>query len=242
MNTIYTREMTVLPSQVDPKGRLSVPVTFDLFMDTATEAADALGLGMGMLLRRGLFWITVKTRFEFIEKPALMDRVQLVTWPHAPAGMRCERSYEVRREGKALIRGKTEWAIVDARTGRPQPLEPLMPEGIEYPAGQASPEPFPMIDEAFPDPPFAQHRVSALDIDMARHMNNVAYVRALVNAFSVEEWQRMDIRQIDVIFRASAHEGDILQIQQRRTADTLDLRAALPTGETSVLARMRIRQ
>ena len=39
MSTRYTRSVTILPSRIDAHGRLSVPDTFDLFMDVATEAA-----------------------------------------------------------------------------------------------------------------------------------------------------------------------------------------------------------
>ena len=75
---------------------------------------------------------------------------------------------------------------------------------------------------------------------MARHMNNVAYVRAIVNAFSTEQWHRMGVRQMDVVFRSSAHEGDLLRFQKRRTGDCLDIRGILPDGVTCVLARLTV--
>ena len=43
MNPIYAKTVTILPSQVDAWGKLSLPHAFDLFMDTATEAAGAMG-------------------------------------------------------------------------------------------------------------------------------------------------------------------------------------------------------
>lgn len=240
MNARYTKEMTILPSQIDPWGRLSVPEAFDVFMDLATEAAEAIGVGMDFLRKKGMFWITVKTRIEFMDRPKLLDRVQLATWPEPPAEKRCDRSYEISRDGRVLVRGKTEWAIVSVLTKRPQSLGKLLPAELEYTGAPACPEPFPMIDEAFPEPPFASHRVTSLDIDMARHMNNVAYVRAIVNAFSVKEWQKLDVKQMDVIFRASAHEGDTLSFQKRRDGNALDIVGRLPGGETSVLARLTI--
>ena len=238
MNAEYTKKVRILPSQIDAFGKLSVPHTFDLFMDTATEAAEALGVGWAFLQRKGLFWITVKTRVEFIDPPNLMDEVVVRTWPERPGEKRANRHYEILRDGAVLVRAKTEWAIVSMLTRRPQPLAKVMPADAEYPSEMACPEPFPMIDEHFPEPPFATHRVAARDIDMARHMNNVAYVRAIVDAFSVKEWKKMDVRRMDVIFRASAHEGDLLQFQKRRDGSALDIRGSMPGGETIVLARM----
>ena len=238
MDAKYTKTITVLPSQVDVGGKLGVAATFDLFMDTATEAAEVLGVGWELLKRKGMFWITVKTRIEFVDRPGLLDTVQVSTWPERPAEKRCNRHYEIRRGGEVLVRGKTEWAIVSMLTRRPQVLAKVLPDELEYDDVYACPEPFPMIDEAFPEPPFAEHRVTANDIDMARHMNNVAYVRAIMDCFSVKEWKKLDVQAMDVIFRASALEGDALSFQKRRDGHTLDIRGSLPDGRTSVLARL----
>ena len=238
MKAEYSKNITVLPSQVDAYGRMSHAQIFDLFMDVATEAAEALGVGLAFLRRQGLFWITVKTRVEFLDRPRLLDAVEVSTWPEPPAEMRCNRHYEIRRGGDVLVRGKTEWAIVSAMTRRPQSLEGIMPPGLEYPDTRACPEPFPMIDEGFPDAPFAAHRVTARDIDMAFHMNNVAYVRAIIDAFTVEQWRAMDVRRMDVVFRASAHEGDELLLQKRADGEATDIRGSLPDGRTIVMARL----
>lgn len=240
MNPIYTKTVAILPSQVDARGRLSPAHTFDLFMDTATEAAGAMGVGWDFLMRRGLFWITVKTRVRFIDPPRLLESVQVVTWPERPGDMRCNRHYEIRRGDAVLVQGKTEWAIVDVRAGRPQPMADILPADLVYPEAKACPEPFPMIDGDFPDPPFAWHLVTATDIDMARHMNNVAYVRTIINAFPLKAWEALDVKQMDVVFLASAHEGDTLSFRKRRNGDALDIRGDLPDGATSVLARLTV--
>ena len=254
MNLVYTKSVTILPSQVDAWGRLSLPHAFDLFMDTATEAAGAMGVGWDFLIQKGLFWITVKARVRFIDAPRLLDRVDVVTWPEKPGEMRCNRYYEIRRGGEVLAQGMTEWAIVDVQSGRPQPLADVLPADLEYPDAPANAEPFARISSNFADPPFAHHLVTNTDIDMARHMNNVAYVRAIVNAFPLKAWKALGVRQMDVIFLTSAHEGDTLRLQQRREASplgrheasplgrrdggTLDIRGNLPDGRVSILARL----
>ena len=238
MNLIYTKTVTILPSQVDAWGRLSPDRTFDLFMDTATEAAGAMGVGWDFLIQRGLFWITVKARVRFIDPPRLLDTVEVVTWPEKPGEMRCNRHYEIRKDGQVLARGMTEWAIVSVQSGKPQPMADILPSDLEYPDALASPGPFARISSQFVDPPFAHHLVTNTDIDMARHMNNVAYVRAMMNAFPLKAWKALNVKQMDVIFLTSAHEGDALRFQQRRDGDALDIKGTLPDGKVSVLARL----
>ena len=238
MEMKYTRNITILPSQLDPEGRLGMANTFDLFMDTATEAAGAMGVGWDFLKRKGMFWITVKARVRFIKAPGVLDEVEVATWPEAPGEKRCNRYYTIRRGGELMAVGKTEWAIVSVLTRRTQPMDKILPQGYAYPEESASPEPFPMIDEHFPEPPYAEHRVAALDIDMARHMNNVAYVRAIINSFTAKEWKKLNIVQMDMIFLSSAVEGDVLQLQKREAREYIDIRGSISGGKTSVLARL----
>lgn len=234
----YTKTVTILPSQLNPEGQLGLAHTFDLFMDTATEAAGAMGVGWDFLKKKGLFWITVKARVRFIKPPMMLETVEVSTWPEQPGEKRCNRDYAIRRDGELLATGKTEWAIVSMLTHRPQSMAKVLPQGLTYPEERVSPEPFPMIDEAFADPPYHEHRVDALDIDMARHMNNVAYVRAIMNSFTTKEWRKLNVTQMDIIFIASAVEGDVLRLQKREAGDHIDIRGSIAGGRTSVLARL----
>ena len=238
MDMKYKKTITILPSQLDSDGKLGMANTFDLFMDTATQAAGAMGVGWDFLKRKGMFWITVKARVRFLKAPAVLDTVQVSTWPEAPGEKRCNRYYAIEKDGERLVVGKTEWAIVSMLTHKPQPMAKVLPQDIVYPEECASPEPFPMIDKDFPDPPYHEHTVAALDIDMARHMNNVAYVRTIINSFPAKAWKKLNIAQMDVIFIASAVEGDVLRLQKREAKDHIDIRGTIADGRTSVLARL----
>ena len=195
---------------------------------------------MDFLRRKGMFWITVKTMIRFVERPGVLETVQVSTWPEAPGEKRCNRHYAICRDGKPLVLGKTEWAIVSVLTKRPQRMAGLLPGALDYPAEAACPEPFPMIDERFDAPPFAEHRVVATDIDLARHMNNVAYVRAIVNAFSVKEWKRMDVREMTVIFRlvdsadSSVEYARWSQVAQGNASYSLATQLGLEISDSSV--------
>ena len=238
MEARYEKAVTVLPGMVDSTGRLGVADTFCLFMDVATEAAGAMGVGWETLMRQGMFWITVKTRVRFMKRPALLDGIRVETWPQAPDQWRCNRHYRISRGGEALVLGKTEWAIVNVGTGQVRAMADVLPPDFPYPDEEACPGPFPMIGGDFAEPPYAVHRVVATDIDMARHMNNVAYVRAIVNSFSLRQWEDMGVEQMDVIFLGQAHEGDELRLQKRAGEGFVDVRGSLPGGGTAVLARL----
>ena len=237
MQNKYAKELTILPSACDSAAALGIPDVFALFMDIATEHACALGCGLDVLGPRGLFWLTVRTRVKFFRRPKMLERVVLSTWPEAPGKLRVNRCYTLEGRGGVLAAGKTEWAVLDQNTGRLHPMADVFaPDPASAPESVWD-EPFTrMPDEALDE--FARYTVRSTDIDLGGHMNNAAYPRALASLFSCEAWQRMNIRETEIAYRAACYEGDTLCWQRRAGDGALALRAALPDGKTIALARL----
>jgi acyl-ACP thioesterase len=238
MDQVFERPQLIEPSLADASGRLGVHDAFALFMDLASEHAAMLGSGVNDMARRGLFWLTVKTHITFFERPRLMERVSARTWPEAPGKVRCNRSYQLRRGDQVLLAGKTEWAVIGMETKQLTPLEGIYPDELGFDEPSAYPGPFARIlDGGEGWEGFAAYRVRSTDIDLGGHMNNAAYVRALLGAFSTEALHAMPIGKMDVVFRSPCYEGDQLEFQKRAAETGLDLRI-LKDGATALLARI----
>ena len=242
MKSEFARTVTILPGQIDTGGHLGVPDTFELFMDTAALAAEKLGAGWGALGARGVFWITVKTMIRFLALPRFLDTVEVSAQLEAPEARRCRTHYRISKGGETLVLGKTEWALVDVGAGRQLAVADVLPRDIAFSADLPFPAPFPRIDTAFSEPPFALHRVTARDIDMARHMNNVAYVRAIVDAYPLRVWENMRVREMAVVFLASATEDEELRLQRRVRGPETDMLISGADGRKVALARLILEQ
>ena len=139
---------------------------------------------------------------------------------------------------KWLAEGKTEWMIANLKTGRLYPADGVFPPELEIDPDRVMPGPYMRMADDFSDADdFGSYTVRATDIDLGGHMNNTAYVRAIAGAFSSEEWNALDIREVEVAFRAPCFEGNALRIQRRRAGDALELRLS-HEGKTIVLARI----
>lgn len=237
MENKLTKELTILPSMCDDSGALGIPSAFSLFMDIATEHACALGCGLDVLAPRGLFWLTVRTRVRFFRRPKMLERVTLSTWPEPPGKLRTNRDYAIEQNGALLCAGKTEWTVLDQSTGRLYPMANVFAPSFDAWPQAVWDEPFTHMADA-PMEEFARYTVRPTDIDLGGHMNNVAYVRALAGVFSCAQWQGMNIRELEIAYRAPCYEGDTLALQRRKDGDTLLLRAALPDDKTVILARI----
>ena len=238
MENRFRKEILILPSLCDSSGRLGIPDTFALFMDIASEHAQALGCGIGALGERGLFWLTVRTRVRFFRRPAMMERVALVTWPEAPGRLRADRDYLLEGEGETLAAGKTEWAVLDQTTGRLVSPREVYDPALVFRPETVWPEPFSRLVDT-PMEEFARYTVRSVDMDLGEHMNNVAYLRSLAGTYSREAWQALGLRELEIAYRTPCREGDTL-IWQRQTQEdgTLSLRAELEDGTTAILAKL----
>ena len=238
MNQLHEEILKIAPGCADASGRLGVHDTFRVLMDMAAIHAEMIGVGFADMAKRGLFWLTVKTKVNFLERPRLGEQVTLRTWPEAPERVRGCRSYQVLRGGETVITGKTEWAVINVETGRLVPLKGVYPEELELSLPTAVEEPFSRLADDFSEEELAMnYRVASTDIDVGRHMNNSAYVRALMGAFSNAELAGVSVRSMEVIFKAPCFEGDELAVFRRRTDTGWDMKMSR-ADETVILARI----
>ena len=237
----YTTELRILPSQTDYVNKLRYHEIFNVFMDLANRHAEILGIDQKTFMDKGLFWLTVKTRIRFDRRPTMSEIVQAQTWPIKPSSVRSDRCYRLLDENGVLAEGRTEWAVMDLNAGRLANLKELFPQELVFNEESFSIEDFPRIMPC--DDTFTlknKYTVISSDIDMGQHMNNVAYVRALMGMFSVQELKDMDIREITVIFKTSAHEGDVLSMMYKKEGDILNCGLYFEDGRPSLLAQIRI--
>ena len=238
MKAIYERELTILPSMCDGEGRLSVPDTFALFMDIATEHAEALNIGFRALMPRSLFWLTVRTRIRFYRRPGLVERITAATWPETPERSRCNRDYVLRQGEQVLAEGRTEWMIMNTQTGRLCPTDAVFPRGLDLVEDRVLPGPYMKLTDDFAEAEtFGSYTVRSTDIDVGGHMNNAAYVRAIAGAFTADAWRAMNIREMEVSFRTPCFEGETLKFQRRQGDAGLELRLSRE-DRTVALARI----
>ena len=238
MEAKLQQEMTVLPSVCDLEAKLSVADVFGLFMDIAAAHADALGVGAEAMISRGLFWLTVKTKVRLFRRPRLMERITVHTRPLVPEKIRSIREYRLTCDGELLAEGKTEWAVMEIQSGRIHPMGDVFSPELELGREPEMTAPFQRIPPNFSgDELLGTYRVRGTDIDLGGHMNNVAYLRAILGFLTGQQLKNLPQREVEIAFRAPCFEGENLEIRRRVTSEGWDFAALKPDGTPAVLVR-----
>ncbi|MBQ2865876.1 MAG: hypothetical protein IJE90_05095 [Clostridia bacterium] len=238
MECIFEKETVIPLSLCDNCGRLSVHNVFTVFMDLAAEHAELIEVGADRLAQRGMFWLTVRTKVHINSRPLMMSRVQAETWPEAPGRIRCNRHYSLRDAEQVYAEGVTEWAVIDVNTGKLCKASDIYRADTVYSQRKAEVKPFEKISEDFESARYlGSHTVNSADIDLGQHMNNAAYVRAMMGFIPCRELEELDITDAEVVFRAPCYEGNELSVYRRDFDGGFDLGMLLPDGKAVCLAR-----
>ena len=236
---VFSHDFVVTPESCDARAALSPLGVFTMFQSIATQHAERLGVGGAAMAKRGAFWLTVHNRVDFYDRAYLMQTVRASTWAEACAekDVRCFRSYTLRCGDKLVAVGRTQWAVLGA-AGRVVPFgQSGFPQDYPFPQQAAIDEkPQRFHDDFAPEDAVETYTVRSTDIDMGRHMNNVAYVRLLLGQFSAKQLASGAIRSIELHYGAPCLEGEALTVYRRQTAERTLLAVGRPDGKKAVLA------
>lgn len=236
MNNILIKEYMVPVSSCDNKGKLSIAGIFDLFMDMATEHGASINLGMDDLSKKGCFWVAAKSRVCIKTRPHMLQKVTVSSWPEKPGNIRCNRYYTIADGDSVLVSGKTEWTILDMETMRPKKSSEVYPQGLEHLEDTVCSEPFRRMGTDFSDcEEILSYTITSRDIDVSCHMNNVAYIRAVLSAFSCKEIEDMNISEIEIAYRTQCYEGETLSIRKRDIENGMEIGIIKEDGKAAAV-------
>lgn len=234
------KEYVVPVSCCDHNAQFSFVGIFNAFMDIATDHACLLGIGNNSISKDGIFWVAAKTRIRIKRRPFMQEKLKLATWPEAPGNIRCNRYCTISDADGVIAEGKTEWTIVDAVSGRPQKAKDIYPKELVHLTDVVCEEPFLRFKTDFTDcEEIATHIVNSSDIDMSRHMNNVAYIRAVLSVFSLDELDRMNISDIEIAYKAQCYEGEKLSIRKTETENGMEIGVLKTDGACAAVLNLK---
>lgn len=238
MNNVLKKDIKVPFSLCDNTSRLNIVGIFNTVMDLATEHGDELGLGMKPLADKGLFWVASKTKLKIHRRPELLTTIEAKTWPEKPNRIRCNRYYALSQNGEMVVEGKTEWVMLEIGSGRPAKIDGAYPLDMEHCTDVVCDTPFCRVGTNFEGcEKLGEYTICSADIDVSQHMNNVAYVRAVLSAFSCREIEEMNITEIDVAYRAQCYEGEKLTFFVRKEENCRDIGIVKEDGSTACVMR-----
>lgn len=238
MNNKLEKNYEISLSMCDNTEHLSIYNIFAMFMDIATEHAKNIKASTKDL-GEDMFWVTVRTKVQILRRPVVYDKITLATWPEKPSRVRANRHYIISDENGVLIKGKNEWTVVNIATGKLQRVSEIYPAELEFCEDISIEENYARISDDFSDAQtVCDYTIRSTDIDLVQHMNNAAYIRALIGTINTKDLQEHPIKDIEIVYKSQSYEGETLTIKRRVTENAEEY--GMLKADSTVCATVRI--
>ena len=120
VSAIFRTEFTVPPQVIDGNGHVNNVAFVQWMQDVAVRHFESVG-GAELMRQAGAIWVARSHQIEYLAPAFAGEPLVAQTWVASFGRVRSLRRYEFlrARDGRLLVRGETDWVLVNAATGRP---------------------------------------------------------------------------------------------------------------------------
>ena len=116
----YTEELIVDKGHLDALQHVNNVVYLQWVNDVSEKHWNILS---SEELRKKYFWVVLRHELDYVHQAVLGDQVQIHTWVGESEGVRSVRYVEMRVGSKVLLKARSTWCLIDAKTLRPSRIQ-----------------------------------------------------------------------------------------------------------------------
>ena len=214
-NYEYVQKMTSM--LMDDKSVLRLECVFALFQDATTEHSHQMGVDHDRMMENSnAFWVLSKIKLRADGLPKSGHDVKIKTWPRTPGGIRFLREYTILGECTD-VKGRAEWCLLDAETQRLRRFDSVAYPQMEHDDSLSGVSDFRRLRESVTEADLVYTHVALYtDIDCNAHVNNLAYARMALNAFTPSEMAENCFNTFEVHFVSQSFYGNAISIYRKQ--------------------------
>lgn len=223
MEPIWEEYFKIHTYEADLNNRVKLSSIFNFMQEAAGSHANNLKIGYEELSKEGLFWVLSRIKIKLLELPGFGDEIKIVTWPKGTNKLFALRDFLIYNSQKTLLgRATTAWLIIDMANRRPQKINSFAKKYVNIEDRHALKEIPSKISEPQNKEFIYEKTVRYTEIDVNKHVNNAKYVEWIMDSFSREIHERMQVETIQVNFLTECKLGEKTQIFKSSLAKAND--------------------
>lgn len=116
----YQYKMTVLKKHIDNLNHVNNVVYVKWINDISEKHWQQLS---NPDIDSNYFWVVLKHEIDYLGEAILNDELTIKTQVGESSGVKSIRYVEIFNNEKLLVKGKTTWCLIDAKTHKPKRIE-----------------------------------------------------------------------------------------------------------------------
>ena len=230
----FTKSIEVDTHDIDFNGVAKASAVMRYIQSAAEAQLTSAGIPYEVLKQRGRAFILSKIKIDIPDTISEGDMLTAETFPAESRGFSFLRCYRLVKDGKAIARAASVWALVDTESRmlvRVKDFElglPTLPP-LDLDIGHIDlPSEFVRVGE---------YRVTYADLDRNMHMNNTRYPDMYSNFLPLFKRR---IRTITINYLKEARPDELLTVYLASRGDTHYIKAVRSGGEINSVAEIKL--
>lgn len=213
----YQETFKVRANETDANQNLTIPALANYLQEAAWSHSIELKVSFHDLIPQGLTWVMFRLALHLTRLPKHGENVTIETWPSGVTSKHVFRDYRILDNKNELIgTAKSSWVVFDFH----QRKVVAVPDFIKEIKIDADRQPVQYQEEKVSiGSNFNLQKeihVGWYDIDVNRHVNNLSYIRWLIDTLPVHFLQKHQLKEFDIVFRAESSLGDYLLLKAQQ--------------------------
>jgi len=201
----HTESFSVRAYSVDRTKRLSIPKLVQFMHETAMQHVLQLQLSVWDLEPLHLAWVLTRIDIKIQQQPLLGETIHVQTNPSGFEKIRTFRDYRMlNQEGQLLASAVSTWFLMDTKTRRLARVPAVIKTKIEDIITQID-NPLarnPAQNLSLQRTDYQQSfRVAWHDLDFNAHLNNIHYLKWLLDALPEQFLDTHQLRSLDIHYK-----------------------------------------
>jgi acyl-ACP thioesterase len=211
--SLWKEKFKITHSLVAPDGLASIHGLAYCMQESAINHAEAAQAGYEDLIKANQAWVLTRQMIKLFEIPELNQKITIETWANSRTDTMAIRDFNILDRGRQIMGiSRTSWMVLDLQARRPVRLShriqdniPLIPGRLvqdlaleKIPVSEQEPE----MDNTY--------LVVYSDLDMNHHVNNINYLKWVLDDFDYDYRMKFSISSIETNYLAEALYGDLL--------------------------------
>jgi len=217
----YSQDFTIGSFDSDWHGNAKLTSICNYLQEISGNHVDKIGQGIYDLSQNNHAWVLSRMRIKIIRPAKWKETIRIETFPTGIKGLFGARDFRIfDTDDQVIALASSYWLVVDLETHRPlrpHDIVKHMPIGnytevFEEELGKLTPltQEAELIEEI---------KIHYSDIDINRHVNNVKYLKWLIDAFPNETLTEKYLEEIEINFLHELKLGEYIQIFQEFDGD-----------------------
>jgi medium-chain acyl-[acyl-carrier-protein] hydrolase len=198
---------------VNPDGQASIQGLSYCLQETAVNHATAGKFGYEELIRDNKAWVLTRQMIKLYRIPRVSDKILVESWIDSSTDSISIRDFHILDEKENILGvARTSWMMLDLAVRKPVRIPVWLQENFPHLTGRIKEnlplEKIPLLQDPTEDGiPFL---VVYNDLDMNHHVNNIQYLKWVLDGFSYDFRTKYSLASIESNYLSEAIYNDSL--------------------------------